>query len=201
MTVAREGEPLSFEDLDDVVDALRAAGHRVSMPARLVLETLFAADGPVSAERIADGRGARTHSLELTSVYRNLERLEALGVVSHLHAGHGAGLYALARGYDREYLVCERCGRVTSLEPAALHAIRDEIRGRLDFHPRFTHFPIHGRCGDCERSLAPGSESRRPPDAIEREGGHEHEHRHGDRVHSHPHLHEAGHEHDHEHRQ
>jgi len=201
MTVAREGEPLSFEDLDDVVDALRAAGHRVSMPARLVLETLFAADGPVSAERIADGLGARTHSLELTSVYRNLERLEALGVVSHLHAGHGAGLYALARGHDREYLVCERCGRVTSLEPAALDAIRDEIRGRLDFNPRFTHFPIHGHCGDCERSFASGSESRLPPGKIERDGGHEHEHRHGDRVHSHPHLHEAGHEHDHEHRQ
>ena len=38
---------------------------------------------------------ARDPSLERTSVYRNLERLEALGVVSHVHVGHGPGLYAL----------------------------------------------------------------------------------------------------------
>ena len=48
---------------------------------------------------------ARDPSLERTSVYRNLERLEALGVVSHVHVGHGPGLYALARGGDQEYLV------------------------------------------------------------------------------------------------
>ena len=62
-----------------------------------MLNALFSADGPVSADDIV----AADASLERTSVYRNLERLEALGVVSHVHAGHGPGLYALARGADR----------------------------------------------------------------------------------------------------
>ncbi|UTI65159.1 transcriptional repressor [Paraconexibacter antarcticus] len=44
---------------------------------------------------------------DLSSVYRNLERLEALGVVRHVHLDHGPGLYTLQRDSDTDYLVCE----------------------------------------------------------------------------------------------
>ena len=143
MTVAPDRRPLEFETIDDVVVALRHAGHRVSGPARAVLGELFAADGPISAEAIAGGR------LDPTSVYRNLERLEQLGVVRHVHAGHGPGLYALARGGDREYLVCERCRRVVSVDPSELDGVRQELRERFGLNARFSHFPIHGLCADC----------------------------------------------------
>ena len=124
MTVAPDRRPRSFDSIDEVAEALRGAGHRLTTPARLVIEGLFAAEGPISAERLAERAGSAGAPLELTSVYRNLERLEALGVVSHVHVGHGAGLYALARGHDPEYLVCERCGRVTEVDPAALDGVR-----------------------------------------------------------------------------
>jgi Fur family ferric uptake transcriptional regulator len=149
MTIAPDRRPLAFRSLDDVVDALRDSGHRVSAPARRVLEELFAADGAVSAERIAAGRGDGGPALDLTSVYRNLERLEQLGVVSHVHVGHGPGLYALARDGDAEYLVCDRCGRVTSVDPAALDGVRAAIRQAFGHDARFAHFPIHGRCAAC----------------------------------------------------
>ena len=94
VTRAPERPPLDFSSAEDILATLRAAGHRVSAPAARVLEVLFAADGPVSADDIA---GAHPN-LERTSVYRNLERLEALGVVSHVHVGHGPGpLRARAR--------------------------------------------------------------------------------------------------------
>jgi Fur family ferric uptake transcriptional regulator len=153
MTVAPDRRPLDFESIDDVVVALRETGHRVTAPARAVLEALFAADGPVSAEHIATGQG---RALDATSVYRNLERLEQLGVVRHVHVGHGAGLYTLARGGDREYLVCERCGRVTSVDPERLDAVRDSVRTSFGFQVRFTHFPMHGHCADCARELDAG---------------------------------------------
>src|SRR5205085_2302573 len=43
---------------------------------------------------------------------RTLERLEELGIVRHLHLGHGAGVYGLARG-ERDYLAGEADGRVS----------------------------------------------------------------------------------------
>jgi Fe2+ or Zn2+ uptake regulation protein len=57
-----------------------------------VLEALFEADGPVSAEYLSTRLG-----LEPASVYRNLETLEAHGVVQHVHLGHGLGLHALTQ--------------------------------------------------------------------------------------------------------
>jgi Fur family ferric uptake transcriptional regulator len=154
MTLAPKRDPLAFDSIDEVVDALRCAGHRVTTPAKTVLHALFAADGPVSAEQIADGLGGEFPTLELTSVYRNLERLEQLGVVSHVHLTHGPGLYALARDGDSEYLVCEQCGRVTAVEPAQLDPLREQIRGAFGYHVRFSHFPLHGHCADCARALA-----------------------------------------------
>ena len=118
VTTAPERRPLAFAGVDEMLATLREAGHRVSAPATLVIEALFAAEGPVSAEALASA------GLERTSVYRNLERLEALGVVSHVHVGHGPGLYALVRGADSEYLTCDGCGRITTLDPAALDGVR-----------------------------------------------------------------------------
>ena len=46
MTDPAQARRAAFEDIDEVYGALRAEGHRVSTACRLVLEALFAADGP-----------------------------------------------------------------------------------------------------------------------------------------------------------
>jgi Fur family ferric uptake transcriptional regulator len=144
VTHAPRTPPLAFRDIADVAAALRERGERFSTPRRLVLEALFAADAPVSAEQIARDAG-----VELTSVYRGLERLEELGVVTHAHIGHGPGLYALTGRAEREYLVCERCKAVTSVEPERLDRVRAMIREDFGHEASFRHFPISGLCAAC----------------------------------------------------
>ena len=131
-------------DIAGAIDALRAAGHRVSAPARAVLDALFSADGPVSAEQIAADA-----QLEATSVYRNLVRFQDLGLVGHVHIGHGAGLWALAGDGPREYLVCERCSRVTAVDAGRLDGVREQILDAFGYRVRFSHFPLHGYCPGC----------------------------------------------------
>jgi Fur family ferric uptake transcriptional regulator len=148
VTIAPRSEPLRFDDIEDVAAALRADGRRLSMARRQVLEALFTADALVSAEYIAAGTDTGV-AIELTSVYRNLEQLEELGVVRHLHVGHGPGLYGLVGAGDREYLVCEGCGRVDVADAKQLDRVRAAIRKEFGYEARFTHFPIHGFCADC----------------------------------------------------
>lgn len=183
MTVAHQAKPLVFTGIDGAIAALRECGLRLSASRRLVLEALFAADGPVSAEHISQGLGA-----DVTSVYRNLDTLERHGLVRHVHLGHGPGLYALLGTGEREYLYCERCGAVRTVSPDELEAVRAGIRKRFGYSARFTHFPIVGTCAECS-----GAEHEH-----EHDHGHTHEHSHGDYVHSHPHGHaDHGHEHRH----
>ena len=115
----------------------------------MILDELFAADAPVSAERIAERLTDRGTAFDLTSIYRNLERLEAMGVVRHVHFGHGPGLYSLLGQGEREYLVCERCGKVVSVEPRQLDPAREAVRRRFGYEARFSHFPLMGLCPDC----------------------------------------------------
>jgi Fur family ferric uptake transcriptional regulator len=137
---------LEFRDLADVAEALRREGGRFSATRRLVLEALFAAEGPVSAERIAADSGG---ALDASSVYRALERLEELGAVRHLHVAHGPGLYALIVGGEREYLACERCDQVTAVDAVRLDPVRRRIRTDFGYEARFSHFPIVGLCERC----------------------------------------------------
>ena len=154
MTISRLTRPIAVDDVAEAASALRRRGLRVSAARRLVLEALFAADGPVSAERIASGLKGKLPRSDLASVYRNLEAFEGLGLVRHVHLGHGPGLYALSGQGEREYLVCESCDRIQALDRSAFDGARAEIRDRFGFEARFDHFPIVGLCEGCARTAA-----------------------------------------------
>ena len=135
-------QPVDAPDLDAAVAVVRSSGLRLSTSRRLVLEALYAAARPLTADQIAG-------DMDVASVYRNLETLEEIGLVRHVHLGHGSGLYVRASEGPREYLLCDGCGAVTAVESGRLDDVRDLIRTRFGHEARFSHFPIAGLCADC----------------------------------------------------
>ena len=163
MTAPHIGPSLSAPDVDSAIDALRARGLRVSAARRLVLEALYAAGRPISADEIAEGVAGRLPRSDLASVYRNLELLESVGLVRHRHLGHGPGLYSPTGVGEQEYLVCDSCSNVVAVERSELDPVRDYVRQRFGYEAAFSHFPILGLCAECtrEESLAPTREDGR----------------------------------------
>lgn len=143
---------LSAPNLPAAVATLRARGLRVSAARRLVLESLFAADEPVTAEQIAGGLDSRFPRSDLASTYRNLETLEDVGLVRHVHLGHGPGRYALAGARPREHLCCERCGAARAVAPETLDPVREAVRAATGWEARFGHFPLVGVCAACQET-------------------------------------------------
>ncbi len=140
-------------DVESAVALMRERGLRVSAARRLVVEALLAADGPMSAEQIAEGIGGRVPSSDIASVYRNLQAFEDIGLVRHVHLGHGPGLHALAVAGEREHLTCERCADYRLILPEELDAVRELIERNFGYRASFTHFPIVGLCRDCAAAL------------------------------------------------
>jgi Fur family ferric uptake transcriptional regulator len=132
---------------------MRERGLRVSAARRLVVEALLVADGPMSAEQIAQGIGGRVPSSDIASVYRNLQAFQDIGLVRHVHLGHGPGLHALAVAGEREYLTCERCADYRSVTPEELAPVRELIERQFGYRASFTHFPIVGLCPSCARAV------------------------------------------------
>lgn len=152
MTIPHVGPAVEAHDVGEAEELMRSRGMRISTARRAVLEALFDSEEPLSAEQIEASLADEAAAADLTSVYRNLEALESVGLVRHFHLGHGPGLYALATR-NREYLLCESCGAVEAVDPERLDPIRDEIRKRFGFEARFMHFPIVGACPQCKPAI------------------------------------------------
>jgi Fur family transcriptional regulator, ferric uptake regulator len=151
VTTPNLAAPLSVADLESASEAVRRQGLRLTSARRLVLEVLARAGRPLRAEEIAGGAGDVPAS-DIASVYRNLETLERIGVVRHMHHGHGPGLYALAGLEDGEFLVCEKCGTSRPVDSGELDEVRALVRERFGFEARFSHFPLFGLCERCSAS-------------------------------------------------
>ena len=103
---------------------------------------------PGQADEVAQASQAAFES-DLASVYRNLDTLEEVGLVRHVHFGHAPGLYALSGADQHGYAACERCGRHAPLAARRPRSLRAPIREITGFACDFTHFPLSGACPDC----------------------------------------------------
>lgn len=148
MTASHPAPALVARDLGEAIELVRERGMRVSSARRLLLEALFRAPGPQTAEELAASAGSEA---DVASVYRNLERLEAIGLVRHVHLGHGPGLYALAGTLADGYVVCDLCGKRKPASGDDLEAVRTVIRERFGYEAGFSHFPIVGLCPACAK--------------------------------------------------
>jgi Fur family transcriptional regulator, ferric uptake regulator len=136
-------------DLDDLLDQLRSRGARVTTARRVVLADLARrGSAHPSADQIAR-RVARSHpELHLSTIYRTLEALEELGLVTRASFGEGATTYHLAA--DRHHhAVCESCGTVIELPDAALAPLVRRLDRDHGFAARPRHLTIAGRCASC----------------------------------------------------
>jgi Fur family transcriptional regulator, ferric uptake regulator len=132
---------------------LRQRGYRLTPQRQLVLEAVGALEHATPEGILCEVR--RTASgVNISTVYRTLELLEELGLVSHAHLGHGAPTYHLADRHDHMHLVCRDCDAVTEASVEVAAPLREGLRARFGFETDMKHFAIFGRCADCSRKAA-----------------------------------------------
>lgn len=127
---------------------MREHGGRVTAPRRLLLGALFAAQGHRTAEELAEEVQARSPDVHLSTIYRNLEELERLGVIVHTHVGHGPATYHLAPA-THGHFVCDACGRMIEVPDSCFGDLARTAASRYDFTIDPHHFAVLGRCRDC----------------------------------------------------
>ena len=86
--------------------------------------------------------------VHLSTIYRNLDELERLGIIVHAHLGHGPATYHLA-SETHGHLVCEGCGGVVEAREAFFAALTDAALREYSFVVDPRHFAVLGRCAAC----------------------------------------------------
>ena len=126
--------------------------HRSTRQRSIIIELLTSLDRFVSAQELHAELKQKGHAIGLSTVYRNLETLENVGLVQHTHLGHGGATYHAAEELTHLHLVCGKCGSVgdAPIETAApfVTTLVDEYGFKTDV----THFAIYGTCQNCSKS-------------------------------------------------
>ncbi len=137
---------------------LRARGYRLTPQRQLVLDAVRTL-GHSTPEEIAAAVQAESGAVNLSTVYRTLDLLEELGLVTHTHLGHGAPTYHPADESDHVHLVCTSCGGVQSVPADDIEPLAGSLRQLHGFEVNVAHIAMHGRCADC---VAAGATAETP---------------------------------------
>ncbi len=129
-------------------EELRARGYRVTPQRQLVLEAVTKLEHASPEEIWADVQQTAS-GVNISTIYRALELLEQLGLVTHTHLGHGAPRYHLAAEADHVHLVCSSCGRITQVPPDAVEALVSALDESNGFQTDVGHLTVYGRCASC----------------------------------------------------
>ena len=134
---------------------LRDRGYRVTPQRQLVLEAVTKLEHATPEEIWADVQQTAS-GVNISTIYRALELLEQLGLVTHTHLGHGAPRYHLAAEAEHVHLVCSTCGRITQVVPDAVGALVTALDENHGFQTDVGHLTVFGRCAACRAGKGDG---------------------------------------------
>lgn len=134
--------------VDEILLRLRARGDRLTASRRAVVEALLSGGHHVTADEIVAKVAERHPEVHRATVYRTLDRLEAAGVITHVHLGHGPSTFHLNER-PHHHAVCSSCGAVVEVPLAALDGLATQLRDEHGFELSSQHFALSGRCRQC----------------------------------------------------
>jgi Fur family transcriptional regulator, ferric uptake regulator len=129
-------------------DRLREQGFRITPQRQLVLESVNQL-GHGTPEEILSSVQKTASGVNLSTIYRTLEVLESVGLITHTHIGHGAPVYHSQDESPHIHLVCDDCAEVTSIPAAAAAEFSLDLQETYGFTAHMTHMAVTGSCKAC----------------------------------------------------
>jgi Fur family transcriptional regulator, ferric uptake regulator len=144
----------------ELVESLRQSGHRLTPQRESVLAVIAASDHHLTAEEIIEQVRERYPYLNKSAVYRSLDLLTELGLVTQIDLGHGHAEYELHNHPHHHHLVCRHCKHVQQIDHKVFTAMGKKLERDFGFQADLDHFAIFGTCKKCQPRAAKVSKRR-----------------------------------------
>lgn len=132
-----------------LIEELRARGMRMTPQRAIIFEAIEKLVGHITAEDIFAEVQKVNAYISLATVYRTLELLQELKLITPTNLGGSQTYFALKGHGSHHHLVCLECGQIEEFSDT----IFDPVRARLDeqhgFQVHTDHMSIFGVCKSC----------------------------------------------------
>ncbi len=127
-------------------------------PQRKEILQVFADDANnkhLSAEEVHEILQAKNFDFGLATVYRNVELLNELGILSKIEFGDGRARYELSstdpQVHNHHHLICLKCKKVIEFDEDLLDDLEKFISKKADFKIVNHEVKFFGYCSECRR--------------------------------------------------
>ena len=132
-----------------IANQLSELGYRLTPQRIMVLSAIEDSDDHISAEEIYAQIVAKYPQVNISTVYRTLELLKRLGLVTETDLGGGRVRYHSVEKGHHHHLVCQECGAIIDLDESALSSLKDTLLREYKFIADLRHLAVFGRCVNC----------------------------------------------------
>lgn len=135
----------------EITEILRKRGHRLTPQRVIILHAIEHSEGHFSTEEVYAQIKPRYPHLNISTVYRTLELLKTMGLVTETNFGDGRVRYHTAEKGHHHHLVCQKCGTITDLDDSLLDTLREQLVRQYNFRADLRHMAIFGICARCQK--------------------------------------------------
>ncbi len=138
------------------IQALRERGMRLTPQREMVLSVMHGLAGHATADDIYRGVQARSTAVDISTIYRTLDLLQAMDMLVILETPDGQRSYALAGAHgEHVHLVCRGCGCEIHADPAPFEALAAQLAAQYGFALATSHLSLPGVCAACRDAETP----------------------------------------------
>src|SRR3954465_8860156 len=149
----------------ELTAALRARGHRVTLPRLLVHRHLRRREGHLTAEQLHSELAPLLPSLSPATIYGTLDLLDELGFVRRVSTPRGTTVYD-PRVTPHHHVICRACGRIQDVDAAVDSAAAEDVARDAGFTVDHGQLQLSGLCADCANGPVATSPSGPPHHAA-----------------------------------
>ena len=135
-----------------VMECIQAKGERMTIQRRLVIEALGQSHEHLTIHAIQQQIQAQNQPLSDTTIYRVLQWLKDLELVSQTDMGQAGVVYALISAPYHHHLICLNCGKSITVDDALFAPLREQLLHEYGFEARIDHMAIYGQCRACREA-------------------------------------------------
>ena len=128
---------------------LKEKGFKLTPQRIMILQVLHSAEGHITAEEIYQQIKSCFPGINISTVYRTLELLKSLGLVTETDFGDGVLRYHHIEKGHHHHLICRKCHKVIDVDEEDLEPLRQSLMEKHGFLPELRHLAIFGLCREC----------------------------------------------------
>ncbi|MDD3704940.1 MAG: Fur family transcriptional regulator [Clostridiaceae bacterium] len=128
---------------------LKGKGYKLTEQRKFIIEVFNENPGHHTAHEVFDLVKCKLKGINFSTIYRNLELLSTLKIISKMYIQSGISYYELCGSGHHHHLICKGCGETREVDICPYANLEVERLNEIGFKATDHKFEIFGYCSKC----------------------------------------------------